>query len=308
VQILCGTQDPHDPAIAVVKEIAGEFPDRMIDLHVLPRVNGSNLKISNVVNMVERASHDVLILVDSDIEVAPDYTCRIIAELQRPDVGAVTCLYYGVARGGAWARLAAMGINLHFLPNVIFALAFNLARPCFGATIAVSRDTLRRIGGFGAFVEQLWDDYAIGEAVRALGLKVAVPPFALGHVCTEGSSRELLTNQLRHARTIRSIDPLGYAGSIITHPLPLALASWLCGGGSGALVLAAAALACRAVLYASIEHRFGQNANDYWLLPLHDLLSFAVYVASFCGATVVWRGQRYRIAPGGTIMPSSNEK
>jgi ceramide glucosyltransferase len=210
IQILCATQHSADPAIPIVRAAAGEG-GRMIELMVDPRVHGRNLKISSLINMSGRARHDVLVLIDSDIEVGPDYLSRVAGELQRPGVGAVSCLYHGVAKGGLWARLAAMGIDLHFLPNVIVALRFGLAQPCFGATIAISRETLRRIGGLQAFADHLCDDYAIGEAVRALGARVAIPSFAVGHVCSERNARELLEGQLRYARTIRSIDPGGYA-------------------------------------------------------------------------------------------------
>ncbi len=295
VQIVCGISSPDDPAIDAVKRVAAARPDCAIDLHVDPAVHGRNLKVSNLINMAERARHETLVLIDSDIEVGPDHLTAVIGELQRPGVGAVTCLYRGVAVGGLWARLAAMGINTHFLPNVVVALATGLGEPCFGATIALSHDTLRRIGGFRAFADHLWDDYAIGQAVRELGLEVAVPPFALGHVCSDGSARQLLAGQIRYARTIKSIDPAGYAGAIISHPFPLALAAALIGGGGQALALAAIALTCRMALFWQIERQFAARAGSYLLVPLRDLLSFTIYVASFFGATVKWRGNRYRV-------------
>ncbi|HZD91908.1 MAG TPA: bacteriohopanetetrol glucosamine biosynthesis glycosyltransferase HpnI [Pseudolabrys sp.] len=295
MQIVCGVSSPEDPAIAAVERVIAAHPDSAIDLHVDPMVHGRNLKISNLINMAERARHETLVLIDSDIEVGPDYLAAVIGELQRPGIGAVTCLYHGVAAGGLWAQLAAMGINTHFLPNVIVALATGLGEPCFGATIALSHDTLRRIGGFRAFADHLWDDYAIGQAVRELGLEVAVPGFALGHVCSDTSARQFLAAQLRYARTIKSIDPAGYAGGVISHPFPLALCAVLIGGGGHAIVLAAIALTCRIALCWQVERQFATRAGDYWLIPLRDLLSFTVYVASFFGATVKWRGQRFRL-------------
>lgn len=295
LQIICGVRSPDDPAIQVVKSITADRADRTIDLRVDPLVHGRNLKISNLINMVQRARHDTLVLIDSDIEVGPDYLSNVIGVLQQPGVGAVTCFYHGLAAGGIWARLAAMGINTHFLPNVMVALATGLGRPCFGSTIAMSRDTWRRIGGFRAFSDHLWDDYAIGEAVRGLGYKVVVPDFALGHVCSDVSARQLFAGQLRYARTIKSIDPTGHAGGIITHPFPLALLGLLCGGGGQAVALVFVALICRYFLCWQVERRFNTIATDYWLVPVRDLLSFTIYIASFFGATVKWRGHRYRL-------------
>ncbi len=295
VQLVCGISSPEDPAIEAVKRVIAAHPGRAIDLHVDPLVHGHNLKVSNLINMAERARHETLVLIDSDIEVGPNHLTDVIGELQQPGVGAVTCLYRGVAVGGLWARLAAMGINTHFLPNVIVALATGLGEPCFGATIAMSHDTLRQIGGFRAFADHLWDDYAIGQAVRELGLEVAVPPFALGHVCSDDSAHQMLGAQIRIARTIKSIDPTGHVGAIISHPFPLALTAALIGGGGHALALAAIALTCRIVLFWQMERQFAARAGSYLLVPVRDLLSFAVYVASFFGATVKWRGNRYRV-------------
>lgn len=306
VQIVCGVLDPHDPAIAEVERAAAHALPHDIDLHIETRINGRNLKVANLINMMSRARHDTLVLIDSDIEVGPDYLSAVVAELQQSDVGAVTCLYDGVTKGGAWARLAAAEINLHFLPNVVFALSLNLARPCFGSTIAMSRDTLRRIGGFQAFMEQLSDDYAIGEAVRGLGQRIAIPSFSVGHVCTEASGRKLFDRQLRFARTIKSIDPVGYLGGIVTNPFPLAVISFLSSGGSLAVAVALVAVVCRIGVARAVERRFDVEASPLLLMPVLDCLSFAVYATSFFGTSVLWRGQRYRIASDGTMIPRTD--
>ena len=303
VQIVCGVLSPEDPAVKVVEKVAAEPSAHDIDLHVDTRVHGRNLKISNLINMAGRARHDTLVMVDSDIEVEPDYLANVVAELQKADVGGVTCLYGGVAKGGVWAHLASMEINLHFLPSVVFALTFGLARPCFGSTIAMSCETLRRIGGFQAFVDQLWDDYAIGEAIRGLGRQVAVPTFAVGHVGSEKTAGALLARQLRFARTIRSIDPVGYAGGVVTHPFPLAVIAIVCGGSLQAAVLALLALTCRMGLGRAVEKRFGVEPASYLLVPIRECISFAVYAAGFFGTSVLWRGRRYRIASDGTLVP-----
>jgi ceramide glucosyltransferase len=110
-----------------------------------------------------------------------------------------------------------------------------------------------------------------------------------------------MRHQIRVARTIKAIDPVGYAGSIITHPWPLALIGMLT-GSSAAAVLAVAALASRVTLYRCVERRFGLPRENYWLIPLQDIMAFAIYVASFFGATVHWRGADYRVAADGTLI------
>jgi ceramide glucosyltransferase len=301
VQILCGAQHNDSPAVAVVRTMEASFPGGGIELVVDPRSHGVNRKVSNLINMMPHARYDMLVLSDSDIVVGSNYL-RALAELSAPPrVGAVSCLYHGIGGDGLWTRLSALAINTHFLPHAIAAVSLGLAKPCCGATIAMRRSTLDRIGGFGALADVLADDHAIGIAVRASGYDMVTAPFLVGHRCFEGSLRQLIRHQMRVARTIKSIDPLAYAGTIITHPWPLALLAMLSGSSTAALV-AVAVLLSRLTLCRCVEWRFGLPRQNYWLVPVHDLIAFAIYVTSFFGATVYWRGADYRVAADGTLV------
>src|SRR5215469_754792 len=231
VQIVFGVAQGGDPAIPLVKRLQAAFPDIKIELKIDGRAHGDNRKVSNLVNMAGLADHDVVVLSDSDIEVDPDYLTRIVGELQQPDIGAVTCLYHGMSGTGIWARFAALAINAEFLPNVIAGVTLGFAQPCFGSTIALRRDMLVQIGGFEAFADSLADDYAIGEAVRSTGVEVAISALSVGHLCKDQTARQLWSHELRWARTLRSIDPAGYLGTMLAHPFALALLAALTGGG-----------------------------------------------------------------------------
>ena len=265
-------------------------------------MSGFNPKLWNLVNMAPRIRHEVVVLSDSDIRVDAGYLCRVIAALEQPGVGAVTCLYYGVPLTGVWARLASLLTNAQFLPSVVFALAFGLAHPCFGSTLALRREALTAIGGFEPFVDCLADDYVMGAALRARGYNVATPRFAVAHVCTQTSLRELWRQQLRWARTIRSIDPIGYAGSLVSHPVAWGLLAVLFGAASTALLPAAAvaiaAIACRMAVLREAERAYRLPSQPYWLVPACDLLSFAVFAISFLNWEVSWRGHRFRMVAG----------
>ncbi len=301
VQVLCGTQnrDLSTLAVADAEDAQGLHPT--LELAVDPRSHGSNRKVSNLINMLPRARHDTLVLSDSDIVVEPNYLRDITAPLASPQTGVVSCLYYGIGGEDVWARLLALAINTHFLPLAIMAVRLRLTQPCCGATIALRRSTLERIGGFGILADVLADDHAIGVAARAAGYDVVTAPFLVGHRCFEASFGELVRQQIRVARTIKSIDPIGYAGTLLANPWPLALIAALTGGSAGALT-ALAALLTRALLCRCVERRFALPRQDYRLLPLHDFIVFGVYVASFFGATVHWRGADYRVSAEGALI------
>jgi len=304
VQIVFGVQSATDPAIAVVRRLQAAHPRLRLDLVIDAAQHGSNRKVSNLINMSGAIAHETVVLADSDMVVEPDYLERIVAELAQPGVTGVTCLYHGVpARRGAYAQLAALAIDVQFAPNVIVGTALGLAKPCFGSTIAFTRSALEEIGGFRAFKDDLADDYAIGEALRAGG-RVAIPNFTIGHACVDTELSGLWRHELRWNRTIRNVDPAGYAGSVITHAFPLALlGALLPGAGTGALAIAAGALACRIVLCLRVERAFRLSPHAYWLLPIRDMLSFTSFAWSFVSGAVTWKGHDYRVVADGTLIP-----
>lgn len=307
VQVVFGVADPADPAAALGRRLTADFPHRDLDLVINARRHGANAKVSNLINMQSAARHETIVIADSDIVVPPDYLANVAASLSQPGVGLVTCLYRGIGANGIWSRLAAAGINYHFLPNVLVGLKLGLASPCFGSTIALSKTTLTKLGGLQSVADQLADDYELGMAARRAGLDVAIAPFLVTHVCAERSLRELLLHDIRSARTIRVVDPFGFAGLAITYAVPLALIGLLLGGLTPAAWVVAAALACRFALQSEL-HRLFDLGNGWsislghlWLGPIRDVLSFVVFVASYFGRGVEWRGHRYGVRADSTL-------
>lgn len=302
VQLVCGIQDPADPAIAVVERLRQAHPGADISLVVSAIKHGENPKISNVLNMMPSARHDTIILSDSDMSVGRTYVRDVVATLQQPGIGAVSCLYRGRAVGGIWSRLAASAVDCHFLPSVLVGLRFGLATPCFGSTIAMHRETLRQIGGFEAVRDVLADDYVIGDLVRQKGQQVAVANFTIGHAFSETSFGELVRHELRWARTIRLLDPVGYAASIVTHPLPFALAAAALSGFSAtSAMIMIGTLVCRMNVPLQVARLAGGSAGLVRYTPIRDLLSFAIFLVSLGPGPVSWRGSRFRVGPDGSL-------
>jgi len=308
IQIVFGVHDESDPAAAVVRKLQVRYPHRDTVIVADDALHGSNGKVSNLINMLPSARHDVLVLSDSDITVSPRWLCHVTDALAVPGVGLVTCLYTGeVARGeeGVWATLSAMGTSYDFLPNVVLGTSLGLAEPCMGSTIALSRAMLDEIGGFRAFADYLADDYEIGRAVRETGHTLAIPAIGVAHTAAETSMGELFRHELRWTRTIRTLNPLGHLGTIVTFGFPIALiAAILLDFSWFSLVVLAITVTARLFLKRRIDGIFGTYAGPFWLLPVRDLLSFAVFVTSQFGETVHWRGSRFAVEPSGAMAQS----
>lgn len=305
-QIVFGVADAEDPAVPIVRALVEEFPQADLTLVIDPTQRGANLKVANLRNMLPAARYDLLVMADSDMRVAPDYLTAVTAPLVVPpsagsETGLVTCLYRGISAGGLCSDLAALHINHGFLPQAVLADSRGLGAGCFGATMALRRATLEAVGGFDALADTLADDYMLGQAVRRLGLGVALSPHLIDDIVAEPGFAALFRHELRWARTVRLAAPWGYLGSIVTYPVPLALIGWLLGARPVAAAILLLALFCRAWSARRLDHALGLRPASLWLLPLRDLLSFAVFAASFLGRSVAWRDRKFRVSPSGQL-------
>jgi ceramide glucosyltransferase len=309
-EIVFGVSDANDPAVASVRKLQNEFPDCRIELVVSPNILGANVKVSNLVHMLREARYEYLIVNDSDIRVECDYLRRVLAPLADSSVGLVTCLYRGVAAATLGSHLESLGISTDFCPGVLVAreleggIHFGL-----GSTLAFRRADLERAGGFASIVDFLADDYELGARISALGLRVGLSDVVVETHLPAYNFRGFLSHQLRWARGVRDARAGGYVGLVFTFGLMWgflnlivahgAVGSWAALGGVLLLRLAVALTVGKAVL----QDR--QLIRRLWLLPLRDLVAAAIWIASFAGHTVRWRGDRFRLKKGKLIRISS---
>ena len=317
-QVVFGVQDPADSALPVVRRVQARFPDCDIAVVVDPTGHGPNRKVANLINMLPAAKHAMLVIADSDLHVAPDWLRRLAAALEAPGVGLVTTVYTGLVPphgplpphkgrgsagntppplvGGGWGEgavgdLGACQINQYFLPGALLARALG-RQDCLGATMMLRRDTLERIGGFSALVHHLADDNVLGRLVQRLGLKVALADTIPATTVGETTLPALWRHELRWARTIRALVPAQFAGSVLQYPLVWAAVTVLLTGGTAwSLAWFAAAWGLRSLAAIGTDRVLGlANRTPVWLLPLRELMSVAVMVASYTGHQVDWRG------------------
>jgi len=301
-QIVFGVHDASDPAVAVVARLQREFHNRDIALAVDPRLHGANRKVSNLINMLALARHDIVIVSDSDVLIEPDTVSRVLAPFADDRVGAVTCLYRAAPRGDAPSRFGAMFIDGWFLSSAVVDATLNKVRYCYGPLTAVRRDALARIGGFEALADRLADDYALGQLVDGAGYRVVLSDCVVETAVAE-TWRSLVSHELRWGRTVRICRPWQHVMAVVMWSLPLAALTlagpvWLALPGFGA------PLALRLLLHGVTRRRFGvRYAAPIWLVPLRELMCFAVWAASLAGRDVVWRGRTFRVDRGGALVP-----
>jgi len=302
-QIIFGIADSEDPAIAVVERLHKEFPQRDLRLVVDRRQHGSSRKISNLINMMTEASHEYLLLADSDVRVRPDYLSNVVAPLLDLDVGIVTCPYRGVSRHGVWSMLGSMFINEWFMPSVQVAARAGSRSFAFGATIALRRQVLTQIGGFGVIANHLADDYRLGELSRGLGLRTVLSEVEVEVAVVENTFGILVHHELRWLRTIRAVRPLSYCFCFVTFGLPVALLGTVLAGGS---LIAAAGLAITALARAMLHFKKRSPKAPFaqlTLVFLREFLSLGMWGWSFMTRRVRWRNEHYHVFRDGSALP-----
>ena len=104
-EVVFGVSGSDDAAVSIVKRLQREFPRRDLKIAIDRRLHGSSRKVSNLINMMPLARHNVLVLSDSDVRVERDYLRKVVAPLLNSDVGVVTCPYRGSPRDGIWSLL-----------------------------------------------------------------------------------------------------------------------------------------------------------------------------------------------------------
>jgi ceramide glucosyltransferase len=296
-ELLFGVSDSADPAIPVVERLQQSFPRHNIRLSVV-QADGSNRKASILHGLADQARHEVLVVSDSDMRVTPDYLRRVVAPLADEHIGLVTCPYLGEAPFNLTARLEALYWGSTFLPSVIVARRFLDMRFALGATMALRRSDLTRMGGFAAVADYLADDYQIGARVADLGLRVHLSDYVVASILGATTFRGQWDREVRWARCSRVSRPLEYPGILLTFSTPLAVTLALATGFAPSrwLVLTVSLLVRWLVAW-QVAGYTGDQVVRRWLvwLPVRDMLSALVWCAGGLGRRVTWRGEEFRL-------------
>ncbi len=304
-QLIFGVHDPDDPAIQVIHQICRDFPEVEIDLVIDANSIGHNLKVGNLHNMLQKARHEQIIIVDSDIRVGSDYLTQVLSDLHGDHVGLVTCLYRATRAPNLASVLEAIGIA-EFQAGVLTARLLEGINFGLGATLATTKTVLSSLGGLPAIADYLGDDFMLGYLISSQGKEVR-----LSHYIVETSSEQdrlgsMIRHQVRWARGIRACRPWSYLGLIFTHGTAAALFFAIISGFSRtAWILLIITLSVRLIASWRIGTHWMQDRihrRYFWLVPIRDLLSFLIWLMSLGGQKVEWRGILFKLVTNGKIV------
>lgn len=298
--------DEDDPAAAIVERVRGDYTDTKIRVAFGHNDAMANPKIANLAKPGAEPNGEIVVIADSDILVTPDYLRAIAAEFATDSTGATTCLYGAIPNDTLVSDLGAMHVEDEFVPSVLVALALGPLRFCMGATMAVRRDVLERIGGLEALGPYLADDHVLGELVAKIGRDVTLCPYTVKTSVLETDVRDLWDHELRWARTKRAQAPAGYAFSFVIYPLPFAFALLLLAPAWPSFTLFIYIATLRWFLHAASRGALNnKRPSRWWLVPAREVMSLAIWAMSMVGQSVIWREMKSHVMRDGRMTPNA---
>src|SRR6266404_3420481 len=301
-EILFAVSDPDDSAVPIVQKLIADFPERPIRLVVVENRLGPNSKVSNLCRLAREARHDLLVITDSDVRVEPGYLRDVAAMFRDPKVGGVTALYRGIDNLQFVAAMDCVGSSAAFCGAALVARELEGVKFMMGSTMATTKRHLAEIGGFEQMVDLHSDDYELGRRITERGYRIELLPEPVWMAFPSQTLGAYLRHELRWAIGIRNIRPGGHFGMLFTHGFPWAIAAAF---AAPSTVVAATYLSAYFVLRFAMAWTVGVwGLRDpvlrrrFWLLPVRDLLSFFVWLASFGMNQIEWRGAAFTLEKG----------
>lgn len=307
-EILFAVSDEEDPAAAVVRRVMRDFPESSIRLVVGGEAKGTNNKVGKLCRLAEEARYPLLIITDSDVRVAPDYLRKVAAQFKNPKVGAVTALYRAIEAPSFGAIMDTMG-SLSFSGSALAASSLEGLKFTMGSTAAIPRERLTEIGGFAPLLDMHSDDYELGRRIAEKGYRVELTEDPVDMEFPSKSLRDYLRHELRWLVGLRHIRPGGHFGLLMTQGVAWAVAaailapSW---SASAAWILAYLAVRLFSGYVVGVWG-LGDPVvrRKLWLLPLHDLFWFFLWLRSFTINRIEWRGLVFTLEKGRMIPVAS---
>jgi ceramide glucosyltransferase len=304
-ETLLGFTESTDDALPLAEEIV-RSSKCSIRIVISQEAFGVNQKVSNLHALIDAARYPLLAVSDSDMRVDPSYLDHIVGEYHSDKkVGMVTSVYKTSDPASLGSALESLTVALDFVPSVIIARRLEGITFGLGASMLFSREALDEIGGVSVLTDYLADDYQIGNRLWRKGYKIILSDVVLENVIGYMSVTEYLLHQLRWARTYRACRPKGFLGYGITHVFTFSLLPLLLFGPSLlSLSIIGVVLVLRFSLAAVVNKMVIRSKKWMrWsaLIPIKDLLSFCIWLCSFWGNKVLWRGSYYKIVKGGRI-------
>ncbi|HKT23347.1 MAG TPA: bacteriohopanetetrol glucosamine biosynthesis glycosyltransferase HpnI [Terriglobales bacterium] len=306
--IFCARRE-DDAALQIARQLSEKYPAVNIRFMTSGEPPWTNAKLYSLEKMWKQASHDLLVISDSDVRVSPDYLREIIKPFANPKVGMTTCIFRGLPAGGFWTDLEALGYSVEMTSGVVVADMLEGMKFALGPTMVVRRQCVEALHGFGFMADYCADDYILGNRVAESGMEVVLSHHSIDHMVFHHSFLSSMRHQVRWMRSTRFSRPKGHLGTVLTYAMPFGVLGFFAGLASGYTKLGISLLAAaflnrvvQSVLPGYVVARDRKALALAWLYPVRDLLGAFLWLGSYLSAKIDWRGEEYSLTVGGKML------
>jgi ceramide glucosyltransferase len=305
-QVVFSAQDPGDPVIPLLKEIQIEFGSERVSVVVGDVAIGTNKKVNNLLGAFPYAKNEILLISDSDVFLRPDYLKAITLPFVDPEVGGVCTLYKATLADNWFEKMELLTFNADFIPSVIFAFMSGTSKFFLGASAAIRRSTLTKIGGLESLADYLVEDYEMGRRIWSSGEKTALVPYFVDVVMDYKTALDWWNHQVYWDQNTRAAQPAGFFASVLIRSVPFAfLYAVLRLGDTTGITVLCATIAIRLVSAAAAMWWTSQDRDgikSLTLLPLRDMAGLVSWFLSFAKRKVLWRGTEFTLTRDGRLI------
>jgi ceramide glucosyltransferase len=298
-EIVFGVCGEQDPSLALVRRLMQEYAGVTARVVVHDGGRGINPKVSNLRAMLTAASHDLVVVSDSNIRVGSDYLAEMAAEMARPQVGLVTSLFAGVGERTFGALVENAHLNAGVVAGVVVPSEVFGHPVAIGKSMMFRRSLIDKIGGLESVAYVLAEDYVIGRMFHEAGFQVRLCPTPVRNVNARTSLAAFVRRHLRWSMIRLRVQPFAFLLEPLT--VPVLMAVILLALGSPPLWTSAWALLVTAardtVQWIAMRGPRGLGLA-LLAIPVREILVFVIWLATFPKRHVTWRGNRVRVSAG----------
>ena len=303
-ELLFSIADSTDPVTGIVERLMRKYPQISAHLFVGERRIGPNPKINNLANSYYRAKNDWLLISDSNIRVKSDYLRRMFAHVE-PGVGLVTSVVRGQNPEGLGGHLETIYLSGFCTRTMVLANTIGL--PCvLGKSMLFRRSIANRFGGVETLAQYLAEDYMAGQRMKALGLRTVTATDPIYQYIGNHTLKKFWSRHLRWGRIRKAQTPLIFLIEPIFSAVPAAILCYL-GFRKMLGIYSILLVVLNLIIWSSFDFlvlhelkiKFNLRLVLVWFL--REALALPLWICIASGNTVVWRGRKLALHPGGML-------
>ena len=296
-ELVFGVERDDDPAIEVVRAAIDRHPEVKATLVVHSGADCVNPKVSNLLGMLPFATHDLVMISDSNVRAPSGYVAEMVATFyEKPRTGLVTSLFAGSGEDGLGSALENSQLNGFCAAGASLPTLLGDAL-VVGKSMLFSHSAFTKLGGFERVKNVLAEDFVMGKMFQHAKLRVRIAPTVLENVTQGTTVRTFLRRQLRWGMLRARLRPAAQIAEIVTSPLAMLPFAWM--------LMGPAAITWLFVLWMLRDvggwvalRGFSRAWVPLLLAPLRELCMLWVWLRAPLKRHVLWRGHKVRLGAG----------